>query len=238
LGGYRTLDGQRVKCGLLFRSGTLAGLTLADWKALRARGLRTICDFRSNAERLLDGFGAAKPEGIRHFTHDYESGFGELRRLMAEAPLSGEGVRSAMIAGYRSLPFFLAPAYRSLFTCLSGGEVPLIFNCTAGKDRAGTAAALILSALRVPRETIVDDYLLTNACGRLSKAMLQRADRKSLLSSQSVAAADAVLFARPQYIDAALAAVEEKHGSVEGYLREALGVEDTALQEIRRRFLE
>ena len=60
------------------------------------------------------------------------------------------------------MPFEQAPAHQELFTRLAAGEVPLAFNCSAGKDRAGTAAALILSALGVPRETVVEDYVLTN----------------------------------------------------------------------------
>jgi hypothetical protein len=88
---------------------------------------------------------------------------------------SAEAARSGMIAGYREVPYQLAPAYRALFGYLKAGAVPLVFNCAAGKDRAGTAAALLLTALGVPREIVVEDYLLTNTAYDVEASLLKKA---------------------------------------------------------------
>jgi protein-tyrosine phosphatase len=120
---------------------------------------------------------------------------------------------------------------------LAAGEVPLVFNCAAGKDRAGTAAALILSALGVPRETVVDDYVLTNRVVDLEAIFMDRR-RRNELTDQSRGVVTAILKADPSYLHAALDAVEEKHGSIAAYLRDALGITEEALFTMRQSLLE
>ena len=148
-----------------------------------------------------------------------------------------EMARAAMIEGYRQLPFEQAPAHQALFNRLAAGEVPLVFNCAAGKDRAGTAAALILSALGVPRETVVEDYVLTDRVVDLEAIFMDR-KRKNELTNQSRGVVAAILKADASYLHAALDAVEEKHGTVAAYLRDALGITEEALFAMRQSLLE
>ena len=140
-------------------------------------------------------------------------------------------------SGLSTLPFEQAPAHQELFTRLAAGEVPLVFNCSAGKDRAGTAAALILSALGVPRETVVEDYVLTNRVVDLERIFMATAHRSALMD-QASGIVSAVLRADPAYLHAALDAVEEKHGTVAAYVRDALGITEEASSAIRRSLLE
>jgi len=236
LGGYEAHDGRRVRWGQVFRSGSLAGLTAADWEGLQARGVRVLCDLRTNMERQHEPFPWAQAPGISYFARDYNSSFGELRRLMSAGLPSGAVVREAMINSYRQLPFEQAPSYRRLFTHLAANEIPMVFNCSAGKDRAGTAAALLLGALGIPRETIVEDFELTNSVGRLREVLGRTTG--SLLSMLPGEVADAILGADPDYIAAALGSVEERHGSIEGYLDQVLEIDAAALERIRGNLLE
>jgi protein-tyrosine phosphatase len=238
LGGYATTDGRRIKWGLVFRSGSLAGLTLADWQSLQQRGVRSMCDLRTTHERSSEPFAWKDAATLTYFARDYASSFGELRRVMASDLPSGAAARAAMIAGYKELPFEQATAYRQIFVHLAANTVPLIFNCSAGKDRAGTAAALILSALGVSRQTLIEDYLLTNAAVDLHQVLAGGDNKRSMLAKRPSDVTAAILNADAAYITSALEAIDERHGSIEAYLHEVLGINAAQLAAIKHNLLE
>ncbi|MFT3966553.1 MAG: tyrosine-protein phosphatase [Sphingobium sp.] len=235
LGGYPTLDGRSVKWGLIFRSGSPARLTQADWDHLCARGVKALCDFRTSREREAEPFAWADTEGFSYWARDYATSFAELRETMRSGFATGEAARAGMIAGYRDLPYNQAEGYRRLFAHLKAHDVPLIFNCSAGKDRAGTAAALVLSALGVPREAVLEDFTLTNEVVDLHRTLVRR---EGGLGSQPPEVSAAVLRADPDYMAAALATIDERHGSVEGYLRDVLDVSAAELEALRDALLD
>lgn len=237
LGGYETADGRRVKWGRVFRSGSLAGLTQADWQSLLQRGVRSLCDLRTTHERHSEPFAWQDAATLAYFARDYASSFGELRRVMASDLLDGAAARAAMMTGYKELPFEQADAYRQIFLNLASNAVPMIFNCSAGKDRAGTAAALILGALGVNRENIIQDYLLTNAAVDLHKVLvgdqIGNPDKSSMLSRRPAEVVAAILNADPAYITCALDSIYERHGSIEEYLHVVLGIDAKQLESIK-----
>jgi protein-tyrosine phosphatase len=237
LGGYRTLDGRRVKWGKLYRSGSMAWLTPADYERLAQLSIKTICDLRTVQERTAEPNKWCQVANIGYWAREHSDSFGELRKVMVSGLSTPEMARAAMIEGYRQLPFEQAPAHQALFNRLAAGEVPLVFNCAAGKDRAGTAAALILSALGVPRETVVDDYVLTDRVVDLEALFMDR-KRKNELTNQSRGVVTAILKADASYLHAALDAVEERHGTVAAYLRDVLGITAEALSTVRQSLLE
>jgi protein-tyrosine phosphatase len=237
LGGYLTLDGRRVKWGRLYRSGSMAWLTAADYERLSKLAIKTICDLRTVQERTAEPNKWCEVANIGYWAREHSDSFGELRKVMVSGVSTAEMARAAMIDGYRQLPFEQAPAHQALFSRLAAGEVPLVFNCAAGKDRAGTAAAVILSALGVPRETVVEDYVLTDRVVDLEAIFMDR-KRKNELTGQTRGVATAILKADASYLHAALDAVEEKHGTVTAYLRDALGITEDTLFTIRQSLLE
>ncbi len=237
LGGYSTLDGRRVKWGKLYRSGSMAWLTPADYESLSTLAIKTICDLRTVHERAAEPNKWLEVAGIGYWAREHSDSFGELRKVLVSGLSTPERARAAMIAGYRHLPFEQAPAHRELFVRLAAGEIPLAFNCAAGKDRAGTAAALILSALGVPRDTVIEDYVLTDRVVDLAKIFMDR-KRKNELTGLAPGVVSAVLKADASYLRAALDAVDERHGSVAGYMRDALGITEEALLAIRQNLLE
>ena len=238
LGGYEAADGRRIKWGVIFRSGSLAGLTQSDWETLVAGGVRSLCDLRTPRERDSEPFAWMDAPGLAYYARDYASSFGELREVLKGNLPTGEAARQAMLSGYRELPFEQSPAYRRIFMHLASNEVPLIFNCSAGKDRAGTAAALVLSALGVKRETIIEDFILTNEVVDLRTALTSRSDKASMLSQRSPEVVSAILDADPRYIESALDSVQERHGSIERYLHDVLNINHQDLVSIRRHLLE
>jgi protein-tyrosine phosphatase len=237
LGGYETKDGRHVKWGMLFRSGSMADLTLADFNYLSRLGIKIVCDLRTTHERRTEPNRWVQAQGIAYWARDYESSGGNLGNLAAESVTPAQ-VKAAMRAVYRQLPIEQAPAFREIFKRLAAGHVPMTFNCTAGKDRTGIGAALILSALGVPRETIIADYALSDKVTDYRKIF--SGDKAKALGDFAKAPPEALaaMFASdPEYIRAMFDALDRKYGSVDGYLRRELGLTADELNAIRRKLL-
>lgn len=227
LGGYRTADGRVTKWEVLYRAGSPAGLTPKDQAELARRGIRTVCDLRTSEERKAEPnpYVAANSE-VTYWARDYAAEAGDLMKVLGGPDASAEKTRAAMIGFYRTLPEQQAPAFRQMFAFLAEGKVPLAFNCSAGKDRTGTAAALVLTLLGVPRETVVADYALSDDLVDYM-AKLSEGPREGPYAALSRLPRELVaplMASDPAYIEAALDAMAAKHGSVDLFIERELGV--------------
>lgn len=245
LGGYQAADGRRVRWGGLYRSGVLSYLTAADHRFLADKGIRVICDLRTQRERQREPSRWPDP-CVAQLAWDYDPRYTSLRNYLdADADFTTETMRGCMLRLYRHLPALLRPQFAALFSHLAAARTPVLFHCSAGKDRTGVAAALILSLLGVPRATILADYALTNDCVDLEHELQRHrgssvgvGDNHALFPRLDHAARRPLLDASPDYLLAALGQIEQDRGSVDDYLREDLGVTADAADAIRSRLLE
>jgi protein-tyrosine phosphatase len=146
-----------------------------------------------------------------------------------------------MTGFYRTLAEDHAESYRAMFRQLAAGQVPLAFNCSAGKDRTGVAAALILTLLGVPRETVVADYALSDDVVDYRKEMAESATKNpaySALTQLPWETVEPLLASDPAYIEAALEAMTEKYGSVDAFIEQELQVTPAMKERIRANLLE
>lgn len=235
LGGYRTADGRTVKWGVLFRSGSMHGLTDKDFQTLAGMGIRTVCDLRDRRERAAEPVRWPNAEMPRVLSDDYDL---DLRFLPAGAPKdwTPEAVRTAMAASYPRMLQQFNGQYRRMFAELLAGHAPLAFNCSAGKDRTGIAAALLLTALGVPRATVIEDYLLTNTTLDPAK-LLGGGASPSPLATLPKPVLQPLLAADRSYIEAALAVVDGHAGGADGYLRDELGLSPADIKRLRDLYL-
>jgi protein-tyrosine phosphatase len=216
----------------------MSRLTEVDYETLARLSIRTVCDLRTTYERQAEPNTWCSTVKVSYWTRDYDGSLGELSSLLSSGPLTAEATKSAMLSVYKRLPFEQAPAYRELFIRLAAGETPLVFNCAAGKDRTGIAAALILLALQVPRSIVFDDYLLTNEVLNPRHVREHRAHERSSSGGTPEGVIKALMSADADYLDTALQAIEDGHGSVGRYLRDELGVSDENLERVRLHLLE
>lgn len=224
LGGYRTAAGQSVKWRTIFRSDTLSSLSDADMATVCALGVETAFDLRYGDERAL--------EPSRFLGHDQvevlEMGLDErphpstLDSFDASADYAGIA-QAYMMEGYRNYPFLYAPAYREMIRRLTAGA-RIVVHCTAGKDRAGTAAAMMLTILGVPRQTVFEDYLLTNRYWDRGGRVRPEFDPETVAN---------IFSAREDYLAAAFASIESRCGNFDSYFRDILGLDAASLDAFR-----
>ncbi len=217
LGGYRTADGRTVRRGSVFRSAHLGTLTDADRRSIGRLGVRTVVDLRGVNEAAetphrVEGL------GCRIVGAHIEPGVGEkIRGAVADGSANPFVMMGFLTDHYRDYPRRCAPGFRTLFATLSEDDHrPLVFHCTAGKDRTGFASALLLTLLGVPWETVMEDYLRTNDLwtGHIGRYPELDIDTRA-----------AIVEARTPYLEAAFDVVSADYGSPEAFAEKALGLD-------------
>ena len=227
LGGYAAAHGRSVRWGMIFRSGSMHSLSDDDIAYLTRLGLRTVVDFRSLSERTKEPMPWSGPAAPNVVAIDYTMTTNPINLAFSQPDLDRAGMQAAMADGCAELPTLLVGHYRQLFACLLAGDAPLAFNCTAGKDRTGLGAALVLTALGVPHTTIMADYLLTNSAARLEERapLVAQMMAEQTGRSPTLEAVRTALGVEAAYLDQALKAIRADYGSVDAYLEKALGVD-------------
>jgi protein-tyrosine phosphatase len=244
-GGYTTTDGRTVRWGRLYRSGVLARLEPRAIEQVRALGIRAVCDLRRSDERALHPNPTFGPD-VRQFEWDTTEEVSPIRDRQFAESSTAAAAHAAMLRMYERIPFIIQPRLSGVFEALvTAGEGAVIVHCSAGKDRTGVAAALVLEALGVPRAAVIEDYVLTNTSVDLRAQLLARqgtgvgmAATAEPMLALAPAALDAVLAAHPGYLQASLAAIEARHGSIAGYLRDELKVTAVSLTRLQDSLLD
>jgi protein-tyrosine phosphatase len=242
LGGYATEDGRTVKWGLFFRSDNLHHLTDADLEKMAALGIRLVCDFRSPKEKQdePDRLPAQDPPDVAEL-EIYDESFDSdtLRTAFESGEIEGFDFRQLLIDGNRLFATRFSDQYAAMFARITQPEnLPVVVHCTAGKDRAGFASALILRTLGVPMDTVKEDFLLTNhyTAAKVERMLLMI--RLMSLFRVDPEQVRPVLGVEEAYIDAAFEAIDENYGDFESYRREALGLDDATVARFRDMALE
>lgn len=228
LGGYRGLDGRTVRWRRLFRSDHLAALTPQDAQVLAGVGLTRSVDFRGLVESAAQSY--ALPQ-VRYHALPIEP---TVVQRAKELAVAGQQITAPVAVGlmqdtYRAFVSDNAQQFAGLFEQLLAEDSPLVFHCTAGKDRTGFAAALILLALGVSREVVMQDYLLTNALYRRPAGLVSSAPQEVL---------NVIWRVQEDFLEAALQAVDQDHGGVQRYLERRLGVDDAARSRLAQLYLQ
>jgi protein-tyrosine phosphatase len=229
IGGYPARDGRTVKWRQIFRSNHLGHLTASDIAALSQLGVRSAFDFRGREERqaamCVHGDITVHSLPIEPIT------VATLRQRMAGGrTLSAEDAIDVMRHSYRNYVTHNTQAYKTLFAHLIEDRAPLVIHCTAGKDRTGFGAALILHALGVASDVIDEDYLLTNR--------YYKRDPGAVSTDLPEAVTAVLAKVQGSFLAAALEAVRENYGSLDGYLSDGLGVSPRERKELEAKYLD
>ncbi|MCH4552861.1 MULTISPECIES: tyrosine-protein phosphatase [Aestuariibaculum] len=238
LGGIPTQDGKHTKWGLIYRSGELSDLTNEDLAYMSTIDIKSILDFRTNEE--IEEKPDMYPNGVQWFhvpvgnmgNGNMKEMFGKLREANPETFDGGKLMEDISEDLLKS-----KDAFKTLFSdLLNNDRTPLLFHCTAGKDRTGHASALILTALGVDEETIYNEYTLSNYFRydnneeTIKKAAkFYGIDQRILRPMMSV---------RRSYLQTGMDILKAEYGSVQNYLETEIGLDSTAISKLRNKFLE
>jgi protein-tyrosine phosphatase len=237
LGGYTTTDGQTVKWGMLFRSDKLSDISDIDKEYLQNLGIKRIVDFRSEDEKSEDP--DKIPEGINYVEMPIR--VDGAMRTKIEAVLRGETdreVKSFLIDANKEFVTSYTDVYEGFLRGLINNGSPTLFHCTAGKDRAGFAAAITLIALGVSKEDVIADYMKTNTyTAERIEEVLGQIELMSLYQTDAEVLRP-LLGVEQEYIETAFKTAEDKYGSLENFIREGLNISDEDIQKLRSQFLE
>jgi protein-tyrosine phosphatase len=228
LGGLRSQDGRTVKHGLLFRSGHLGELHPEDVALLQARLGRevTVVDLRGLAER--EKFACVLPAATVHSLPIEPSVAQRLTALSAAGEaMTPEITRRFMCEAYQGFVRNTGPRLSAFFghvDALAGR--PLVVHCAAGKDRTGFVAGVLLGALGVARDAVMEDYLLTNE--RVPPQDHGRFPPEIMAVLATVQAA---------FLQAAWDAIDADHGGLDAYLERVAGLTPARRQRLQAALL-
>lgn len=248
LGGYRTYDGERVRYGQVYRADALVKLTDADVATLAGLRLKKVVDFRVPAEVQYDGPDRL-PAGLAPTARPISDN-GLFATLMTVID-SRDPVKQEEMLGNGKADAFMRDVYRTFVTdgpnraqfaatlrdVARGSKAsPLLYHCTAGKDRTGWTSYLLLRAVGVPERTALRDFLVSNTY----RASYDAKVREGLKQSGLMQNPDLLIplqEVRTGYLEAALTEVKKEYGSLNGYLRKGLGLDTRTILALRERMV-
>ena len=243
LGGYANAEGRSVKWGMLYRSDSLASLDAQDLALLGKLQLSVVTDFRSSQERegAKDRLPRQSP-AILYQTVPVNNPVLDVADL-GRRVYAGDITNDELLALLDRRAYVTDPALRAawgnwLRSLAEPGALPQLFHCTAGKDRTGFAAAIVLLALGVPRETVMDDFLLSNhfLSARIEQGVARiQANTDGGLDADILAQ---VIGVSASSLEDAFAAMEARYGSVDGYIRDGLGIDEITRARLQQALLE
>ncbi len=256
LGGYEVAGGLQVKKGMLLRSAHLANATARDLAYLEKLSVGTVVDFRKPEEKVGQ-YDKAIP-GATYFSHSIDaSGHAgamatekEKKKYLGKKKFNVKRVivlaafnEKAKIIAREMYPniFFGENSQKEMAAFLhqvvERGDRPILFHCTQGKDRTGVASALLLAALGADRKTIVEDFDVTNKVYAKDVSRYSRLVRFLGGKEEEVAVVKAFMGCNTENFVKVLDTIDEKYGSLEGYLKGPMGLTDEDLAILKARYL-
>jgi protein-tyrosine phosphatase len=226
LGGLVIHAGQRTSAGQFLRADSLHALSPASQSKLLEYGLKTVIDLRTSKEILQE------PNPFFHHENVRCVHISLFETIMQN---QNTDTMSSLESIYIAALDHCQPAIRGVLETLATSQSVTLFHCTAGKDRTGIVSALLLANAGVSSEVITQDYSLTE---ELAKPMLERLLREAVKNGLDKESYSQLLTSKAATMQATLWYLEARFGSIEGYLKDGLGLEQETLDALRLKMLE
>lgn len=244
MGGQTNRDGALIPKGLLFRSGHLAERTHADSKILHDLGIKTVIDFRGEPEKARHPVAwddQWRPTYVPiPIGGNAAAWIHSLMEEIASSDFPATALNNQFIKAFQTIPIAnasgMAQFFRTLIDAEPGG---ILFHCTAGKDRTGIAAALLMEILGFTRGTITAHFMATNDAIDLPTALEKMAEIVSRKTGVTVNPPDVLpmVGVKESYLDALFDTVAASEDAFEEYRQSALGLNEDDIQRLRAKFL-
>jgi protein-tyrosine phosphatase len=240
-GGYQGAGGRRVRWGHLYRSGQLSELNEADRAAIEALRLDRIFDLRveEELERAPNALGPRERERIVHVAL-YPGSAHTYRERLLDGTADAAHIAEMMAMINRDLARDHTAEYASLLREVVRARGPVLIHCAAGKDRTGFGVAMVLFALGVSREQVMEDYLLSRTHFDSDRVLVEQQRLYEEKGAPPIAAEvlRPLVAVEPVYLGAAFQEIEAMCGSIEAYLAGPLACSSADQERLRERLLE
>lgn len=236
MGGYETLDGRKVKYGILFRSAELTGMTAQDQVLFQTLGIKTIFDYRADTEAehkpdpLIPGVVNVRIPAMKQ---DVPTDMRELMRQGFFKQMTPEALGSMYVQMTINNPSF----QKLMATLMNPDNLGLLHHCAGGRDRTGVGAAIILLALGVPEETIIEDYLISNTT-LIPMNEKMKEQMAEFMPPEEVALVISNLELRREFMESVFSTIHENYGSVAEFLEQEFGMTPDKRAELQANCLE
>ena len=246
IGGYPTENGRQIRWERVYRTDALSNLTAADYETISKLGIATVCDYRAPMERerdltrwaggpapkflLLDIMGAIPGRAGQDPSTSF---IGELTKPNATTETASRMMSESMA----NMALNAGPLFGRMMRQLIEIDAPLLYHCTAGKDRTGLSTALLMKVLGATQSAIYEDYLLINTLMPPKQWAPEMAKRLETQSGVHVKpeVLEPLLGTRREWLDSSFQAIDREYGSFDAYRRKVLGLSDADVQQLRNR---
>lgn len=253
-GGYETIEGRRVKWGLLYRSDQLSNISERDVAFLKNMGLKTIVDYRSKSEASaapnkeisdantysLDPYAKTAQLAAGSIDDDVNKSILDLLKEHKFYPEKYGDPEENMYKQYKKFIYSDSSkkAYRELIKLiLDEHNLPLVQHCRGGKDRTGFGVAIILLALGVREECVIYDYTLTNQYRVTKNKKQMNLYKKYTKDEQTLTLLSTLQQSKAIYMETAINEMKKTYGSIDSYLKDALGIDQDVKEKLKEIFL-
>jgi len=238
LGGIPTTDGRVVKWGKIYRSGKLSKLSKKDLNYFNTLGINTIVDFRDDTEVVKDKTRFPTNREVNRIRTPIGDRSGnmqaELRKQIKSANQDDFDSEKFVADVMRQFIDSFAYQYQPFLEIVAESKnAPVLYHCSAGKDRTGLGTALILGMLGVEKDVIFGDFMMSNYYR--NKDINKTLRKTSLIAKQRIT--QPLVEVKESYIITAFDAIDKKYGSMEAFFKNEYGFDDGKIEAFRNEFL-
>lgn len=240
IGNIKNTEGRTLKKGKLYRSGHLYRLKSRYFETLENLGIKDVIDLRNSKEI------AQKPDHIPDgMAYKNESAFedegdqlGQARKLVLKGKINSSDAEKKMLDFYRNYVTEHPEVIRKIIIGILESDTPVLYHCTAGKDRTGIITALILTILKFDKQTIYNDYLLSNNYREklVNKRLNLARNLHFIYPKLDIGVLEKLSWVETAYLDAAFNEVDKKYGSINRYIQEVLKISNDKQEEYLHKF--
>ncbi|GJM61840.1 tyrosine-protein phosphatase [Persicobacter diffluens] len=235
IGGIKTKDGRQVKWGAIYRCGELKNVDKKGWQKLSSLNIATKVDFRGSQEREESPDAFPAKLGATEYNLWIDPGnMDEFKAMLKDNSLTAEDGFQMLADMNRLFVREWAYRYKEYFQILKNTEEPLVFHCTAGKDRTGLCSALTLYALGVDMETILDEYEMSN---HYRHGKNEELIKRFAFTGVSQDLMRSMMGVRRDCLAAAFDQMAVEYGSVDQFMAEALEVSEEDIAALKDKYL-
>lgn len=240
VGNIKNTEGRTLKQGFFYRSGHLHKLKKSSFDEVQNLGIKEIIDLRNSKEI------AQKPDHLpseikyKNYSAFEDQGdqLDQAKKLVLKGKVNGADADKRMIDFYREYVTENPETIKTIITEILESNEPVLYHCTAGKDRTGITTALILTILKFDKETIYNEYLLSN---NFRKDLVQKRLRLAnslhfMYPKMDVQVLEKLSWVEKRYLDAAFGEINKKYGSMDAYIQQALGISESKRNEYIQKF--